>query len=378
MKVYTLLAFLGGATAQTLLPGSTGPYAVSMRNIALTDNSRWDPLASQDEPHKRRFMASLFLPLAPGSCEQTTVPYLSPAEEVAWGLYVESDFGVPAAMIAGYEMEYCQPFANTTKGSSMFPVVIFGGGGGGSRVLYSVQARELASQGYFVITTDHPYEAFFVEFPDGSSVWSNTLGRNDTGLSHTLSQIRSDDVIYIIDNLDTIVSDLPINVNTSAIIQYGHSLGGNTAALTAFRDSRVLGALDMDGHIFGPILEEGSDVPFVLLGNSDINYFFPDNPHMWESFHGPKLYGIINGTTHQTFTDFSVLFDTRGIPPELIEFKEQVLGTISGIRIIELITGSVTAFADFVLRGSPSGLKGLDDLYEEFEVYEDRIPGCNK
>lgn len=36
--------------------------------------------------------------------------------------------------------------------------------------MYSTSAGDLASQGYVVITVDHPYDAAIVEFPDGSVV----------------------------------------------------------------------------------------------------------------------------------------------------------------------------------------------------------------
>lgn len=46
---------------------------------------------------------------------------------------------------------------------------MFSPGLSASRLLYSAQARALASYGYIVITLDHPYDALFVEFPDGTT-----------------------------------------------------------------------------------------------------------------------------------------------------------------------------------------------------------------
>lgn len=51
-----------------------------------------------------------------------------------------------------------------------YPVVIVSPGHTVSRLLYSAQARALASHGYIVITVDHPYDPWIVEFPDGTEI----------------------------------------------------------------------------------------------------------------------------------------------------------------------------------------------------------------
>ncbi|KFA60133.1 hypothetical protein S40285_09596 [Stachybotrys chlorohalonatus IBT 40285] len=362
------------ATAQTLIPDSTGPYAVSLQDLVLTDSSRWEPNAPEDGPQKRRFIASLFLPLEPGSCEQAAVPYLTPSAEEAWG-QTAPQFGLPAEALAGFEIEYCTPIANVTQSDAEFPVILFGPGLGTTRLFYAAQAKELASHGYFVITVDYPYETFYVEFPDGTSIY----GIADVGEPTRWSQIRADDMIYILDSLDSIASDLPIRIDASKVLQYGHSLGGNTAALTALRDKRILGALNIDGDIHGPVLEQGLDTPYVFLSQQVFNYTRPGFPEMWESFHGPKLLGILEGTTHNSFLDFPTMFDVRGIPLELVEIKEMVFGTIEGLRLIEVVTSLVMAFASFVFEGEASDLKAIGERFEDLEVYEDSIPsGCSR
>jgi dienelactone hydrolase len=378
IKSLLFSSLLAYAYAQDRLAPPTGPYGVAHQVISLTDESRWEREAPEDSPHKRRFAASLLVPLDPASCELEAVPYLSPALVGVYGQLAQL-YGLSADALDGYEIEYCTPAANATAIEGEVPVVIFGPGLGASRHIYAAQVRELASHGYFVISIDSPYETLLVEFPDGSYVIGDG-GESDPSRAPVRSQTRADDVKYILNNIDTIVADLPLSVDTTKVLQYGHSMGGNTAALTAYQDERILGALNLDGALWGPLQEVNLDTPYVWLVTEALTAppsgEFPSLEEMWERITGPRLLAHLNGTVHNSYTDLSLLFDVRPVPPELNAMKEAFVGSVAGERVIEVVSTAVISLARYVFDGHAGDLVGLGERFDDLEVMDSEIPGC--
>jgi hypothetical protein len=154
-----------------VVSGPSGPWPVSYHVVELTDESRWDPYAPKDSPHKRRILTSFFVPnhVDQQKCEVDKVDYLPPKTLEAYGNVAKS-LGLPNTIFQGFQLEFCKA-SSKKKRQPPLPVVIFSPGYGGSRLLSSAQAQSLASQGNVVITVDHPYEATVVEFPDGTVIY---------------------------------------------------------------------------------------------------------------------------------------------------------------------------------------------------------------
>jgi pimeloyl-ACP methyl ester carboxylesterase len=167
-------------------------------------------------------------------------------------------------------------------------------------------------------------------------------------------------------------------VDTTRILQYGHSLGGNTAALLALQDERILGALNLDGALWGPLLETDLATPYVWLVTPALTDAtgedFPTLEEMWTHITGPRVLAHLNGTVHNSYTDFSLLFDMRPVPPALLPVKEAFIGTVAGERVIEVVSGAVTALAEYVFSGHAAGLTGLGEDFDDLEVLESKIP----
>lgn len=166
-----------GAVRALLVPGPLGPFPVAMRDQELTDHSRWDPYAPAHQAHKRRILVSVFLPLEPGLAAETpvrVVPYMPPATAALYGQMAKSLASLDEDLFSRFSIEYHQlpPAQHRAKDHQVprYPAVLFSPGLGGPRLVYSAIARSLSSQGYVVITIDHPYDASIVEFPDGSVV----------------------------------------------------------------------------------------------------------------------------------------------------------------------------------------------------------------
>lgn len=54
-------------------------------------------------------------------------------------------------------------------------------------------AQSLASEGYVVVTIDHPYDADVVEFPDGSYVLAANISSDDDAALDSLLEVRNPD-----------------------------------------------------------------------------------------------------------------------------------------------------------------------------------------
>lgn len=184
------IALLALPVLATLLPGPPGSQRISYRVLELTDDSRWDPYAPANNPHKRRIVVSSYLPVDSDQekCTSARLPFMPPQTAIAYGLYAAAN-GIPDDVFQDIELEFCQlGRCAARRAGRKYPVVIFSPGLSASRLLYSNQARALASYGFVVLTIDHPYDATFVEFSDGSFI-RGTVGYTD-GESDTATRVR--------------------------------------------------------------------------------------------------------------------------------------------------------------------------------------------
>ncbi|VUC20911.1 unnamed protein product [Clonostachys rosea] len=356
-----------------LLPGPPGPYSVSYQVHDLTDTSRDDPFAPSDKPHKRRIVASSFVPVSKGQeCHSTELPYMPPNTTAAWGQYAAS-LGLPSTAFEDIQVGYCQSSKPACK---RHPVAIFSPGLTGSRLVYTVQARALASLGYVVISIDHPYDGYFVEFPDGTSV-QGTIPFSPTDAEANLAtEVRAADEIFIVNALHgsapgvSLPTELTKSVDLNKIFAYGHSMGGATAAEASLLDQRVRGGLDFDGRPYGKSGSNGSDRPFVIVGS-------PPNDALWapyyEKFTGPKMQVSLEGTTHLSFFDLRYLFSVRPLPAEYDEMLKQLGGTMEGARLQEIALGFIQAFAELVLHNKTEPLRSLKKTFPEVLVAEEDL-----
>lgn len=169
------LALLPALSKATLVPAANGPYSVALKTLELTDTSRFNDLNPENSTTVRRMMTSVFLPiekdLTDKLCHREIVPLMTPAVAARYAKNLEDD-GLPHIPFDSFQLEVCALSRNRTcvrgRGKKRYPVVLFSPGIGDSRLLYSAMARSLASNGYIVVTVDHTYEAYFVEFPDGT------------------------------------------------------------------------------------------------------------------------------------------------------------------------------------------------------------------
>lgn len=362
--------------AQLLIPAPKGQYAVGQSTLKLVDTSRTDPY---DPSHGHRaVMTSLFYPVPKRSCTQICpVPYMPPVT----ASYIDASvaaLGIPNGTFGSIRMQACCAVApKAKKDITKVPVILFSGGLQGTRLLYSALAQTLASAGYAVVTMDHTYETSIVEFPDGTII----PGLNDTnfdpsvpGLLDSVLAIRAADARFVLTQLGlkSVVQKLipgatcGFNVKKGNAAFYGHSFGGATAVSALMHDSRLSGAINLDGMQFGNLTD--TKKPALLVGRAE------PSPHnrttdatwakTWTHFKGWRREVAVGKIEHNTFGDTPLLVKLSGLP--VSDGIKSVIGSLDGERSFTVITEVVQTFFDLVLRGKKTSLfeKGSKDLPE--------------
>ena len=165
---------------------------------------------------------------------------------------------------------------------------------------------------------------------------------------------------FVIDQLQrskTFADDLcahKTSINFEQIVMYGHSLGGATAAAAMLSDTRIKGGMDMDGRFFNPVLQQGLDRPFALLGRPEHRAEDDTWPEFFFNLRGSRFEMQVAGAAHGSFTDFPVLIDSLDLPEGMKEVVGQVLGSASGETMDQVIRSVMVAFCDFVFGKSPA------------------------
>ncbi|CAG9955350.1 unnamed protein product [Clonostachys rosea f. rosea IK726] len=373
MMLCIALALFAVGLQAVIIPGPPGPHSVSYQVHDLTDQTRWDPYAPSDSPHKRRILISSFSPLALGdNCTSTLVDYMPPQTTIAYGAYA-ADNGLPEALFEDIRINFCQPSACHGTKHQKYPLVVFSPGLSASRLLYTLQAKALASYGFVVVTIDHPYDATFVEFPDGSSV-RGTVGYSD-GESDLATEVRAQDVSFVIDLFQNLNSNnhlIPSKITNKAdlrkIFVYGHSLGGATAAEATLNDDRVLGGIDLDGSPWARSKAVGLDKPFLMSGKGTANGIDETWAPFYEKLRGPKMQVRVEGATHYSYIDMPILLAARPLPAEYDDLVKLLVGTVEGKQMEKIVMSLLLGLAKLVLEDDSGPLLKLKDAFPEITV----------
>ncbi|KAF2202601.1 PAF acetylhydrolase family protein [Delitschia confertaspora ATCC 74209] len=367
LSLSTLLFFLAFyANGKILIPPPEGKYAVSMSSTKLVDPSRTDPY---DPNHgQRAVMVSLFYPVPIKECEQTCIIDYMPPTTARYLDAVTLQYGVPNGTYEQFQLEVCCKRSERRTPAPDTKVVLFSHGLYSSRQWYNSLVQHIASAGYAVVSIDHPYDALVVEFPDGSYILNETIVSgspdNDDGSYAKGMEVRAADSKFVLNQLGnaTVVQELlpeaECGFQVKKAAMFGHSYGGATSIRMVQTDKRIIGALDLDGQVFG----NPSDIhrPVFLFGRTDHNRSTERTwGTYWDYFKDwRREFDIGGGATHLTFGDLVLLTNLAGIPPI------DILGTMDGARAIQITSTYVAAFLDFVFKGKKNPI--LDGNSNEF------------
>lgn len=354
-----------GQSAQTfVLPAPTGPYAVGRMEEDWTDQSRTDLLAPQAGV-KRELVVWVWYPSVrvPGA---KVAPYLP----TQWA-QMSSQPGSDA--IETHSVENA-PLATAL---ARYPVLIFEPGLGNMPTQYTTLLEDLASHGFIIFAITPTYSTDVVVFPNGRVADATPAGQPDNApnpqaAGNRLVMIWAQDVIFVMNQLEqlnaTTGSMWSQHLDLARLGVLGHSFGGATAAQVCQMDARCKAGIDLDGALFGDVVQTGLKKPFMVIQSdrgacsdakcrsfqSEVQAILRPVPS------GERYHLSIKNTAHFNFSDDAVTLPSAQ--------ALGALGSINGVRGLEITRAYVRAFFDTSLNGMPSPLfQGPSRAYPEVQ-----------
>lgn len=271
------------------------------------------------------------------------------------------DAGWPQGLLSTLQLELCcetHPHANTHQ---KFPKILFGTGLNTTRLTYSAIGQQLSSLGYEIIIMDHPYETDVVQFPDGDIIFGGRIAPdpNNTAALEFGLNARTADVSFVLDTF-----------KICKTVYVGQSFGGASAAAALLNESRIVAGSNLDGALWGPVLQKGVSRPFFTIGAEghreadkswDVFYKAMDEKHpgVWV-----KEIAVKNAS-HGSFWDTVIMGDMTGLRGKN-EALDAFFGKMTGKRAMEVLRAYMGDFIGFTLRGKGEGLlKGPSDKFPD-------------
>ncbi|MFF4688846.1 alpha/beta hydrolase family protein [Streptomyces sp. NPDC001307] len=343
------------AAAADLVPirlaGPTGPLPVGAVDLHLVDPSRTDPWSGQP----REVMMTVTYP-AVDVHDHATLPWLPAGAERA----LKARFG---GAVDGYALPATHSADRAPARPGRRPVLLHSPGYMSDRTFNTLLIEELASWGYVVAAVDHPYDSGEVEFPDGRVVVSRPDDASHEARTAAVL-VRAADLRFALDalavldrggNPDAERRPLPRGLrgtlDLTRVGAFGHSRGGAASALVMYLDERVRAGVDLDGALYGPVVERGLDRPFLLMDTAIHDGLNQDGswPPFWRHLSDWHRCLRLADADHNSFTDIVA------IAPQLPEPVRRQLqaGAIPAGRAVAAVRATVRAFFDLQLRGRP-------------------------
>ncbi|EDU47265.1 dienelactone hydrolase [Pyrenophora tritici-repentis] len=363
-RVPLLTLLFGSLTAGYVAPYPPGKYNVTLTTGTLTDYTRDDPFIATPTP--RKLMVTVF---QPATCESTVlVPYMPNKTAEYQGPFIQKYYNISddlSPLFLEARLPVCPADPKGCSPVDDGPVLLFSPGYTGPRLFYNVVAAAIASEGFTVITIDHPGDANIVTYPDGHAVYNNRTSTPDIAdwiLPYLSARVA--DASFVIDQLSnkTAIAELlpqrgPQAFATDRVAMLGHSLGGATAVAAASQDPRIRAAIDWDGSFFGSTPPSGLSKPVLYV--SEANATDATWVSLWPQLNGPKLWVEIADTTHQSFIDAPSLLRAAGLTTPAFP---DVLGTIDPAQLIQILVAYTKDWMNGAFAGKIGGplLEGLE------------------
>lgn len=362
------------ATAKVLPIIGPHHFDVAITTASLTDTGRIDPFATDNGP--RRMMLSIYNPVA--NCRKKGLQgYMLPAtaafEDAKFAAY-----GLPNGSFPALELETCTSTTSSSGRSGKmqnFPLVLFSGALGTSRLLYNSMLQSVAAAGYLVVSIDHPFDADFVEFSDGTVIQGVEI--SDAELDMALAT-RVDDIAYVhqqLRNQTFVAAVMPgygqaCKASSQRTAVFGHSFGGAAAASAISKIPSLRGGINLDGTMFGPVLDSGLKRPFMLMGHDNkTQETDPSWKAMWAKSTGWKREFEVKNSAHYSFSDLPLVTEVLGLQGNLPHEVGQLLGSIEGSRMMNLTVSYIIAFLDMVLKDKANGVQNLSKEFPEVVLW---------
>jgi hypothetical protein len=353
------------------LPRPTGPFPIGSVIRHLVDKSREEP--RDDRPGARReLMVQIWYPAerrgpAQFYCSRAEMPL---KKEQLSLVRPHASEGVPIARSPG-----------------RYPVLIFSPSWQGHRYQNTFQAQELASHGFVVVTTDHPYGTELVVLPDGRRIKTRLGAWIDFSSFASMEasihvdeaelRVRTADVRFVLNSLEGLNRDDPAGLLTghldfSRVGIFGHSFGGAVAAEACCLDHRFRAGIDLDGCLFGEVAKYGIEQPFLFITgdgpppkpipltssldprNLAEAYYYQDGRNVRDGLEKHGGYVLrIRGASHMNYCDSPLFSPIRRLTGA---------GPIDASRAMSIVNRYTLAFFNRYLNGQSEPLLGSPAL----------------
>lgn len=389
MLIMFFILHSSGQSQTNALPKPSGKYLTGITYMNFTDETRKELFDNSGQSFREITVKAWY----PSDEKSNPEPYLLNADfaikycmfpEILRNLKTNSGRDLPVS-----------------SGENKYPVLIFSHGWGEHFSQNSILMEELASHGYIIFSIAHHYEAKYSEYPDGrivhiefnsnrfQKIWKEqqnpkamelhkkryTVSTDDerTELSREMETILptalkespkywAEDISFFLDQLKTINGKNKIlkdKLDTDRIGIFGMSMGGIATGEFCLNDNRVRAGINIDGGLHASLLEPDRrlQIPFLFLTGQ----MFSGCGKLFVDKSTGDCYSInVTNANHYNFTDHSIY------PYSKIS---QLLGTIDGKRMIEIMNVIVITFFDKYVKG----IEGADLINEANKYPEIKI-----
>ena len=372
------------------LPAPDGPFVVGSTSLSLVDATRDNAFFdAPDEP--RELYIQVWYPGAISEGEPT--PRVRTLwEELHRGAL--DRFTVFSSYLGGVETHSYEaiPFS---PAQPAYPVIVFSHAMGSFPEQNTLLMEHLASHGYVVFATSHPYSSMRVMSSAGNAIYldldkvnevsapfdadaANAKVRMEQASSaeertrllleryegagglNALMAMWVDDLRFVLDSItmpsarDSKLQAIVRRLDVDRIGFLGMSFGGGAITELCKSDTRCRAALNMDGGTFGQRQRQPLQIPYLGMQRENENYL----DYLLSTSRSDYYAVEVEGATHLDFTDDAVVL------PILKWFG--VTGDIEAWRIIEITNVVSLRFFDAYLRGAAK--PRFDDQFPELTV----------
>ncbi|MBD3415326.1 MAG: hypothetical protein GF421_12965 [Candidatus Aminicenantes bacterium] len=391
------------------LPEPTGPFDVGTAWFYFMDSSRPETF-TKDPDDFREMAVRVWYPSetkkSDKPCPYTEHMAILPAEEVSDEIRASLDkLNERLKSIKTHSYKNARLAVNADP----FPVVLYSHGYWAGMNQSTILMEELASHGYFTASIGHSFETNSVTKPDGNLIRFNPLNpelmlRNKERqkalpLERAVTQssdpeeldslfrkimearpkmqesinIWAKDISFVIDRFNELNKEHELfknRLDLKHIGVIGHSFGGTASGQACLSDPRIIAGINMDGLQVGDMLKKNMRKPFAFMHH--------DNPHalnktpnrnLFQRSQGPAYLVVIKGSGHYNFSDFSLPAISHVAP-----VPKGALGSIDGIRFIEILNDCVVTFFNIYLKNDKSrSMEKVAQDYPEIDLKNSNV-----
>lgn len=375
-----LICFIQSLNAQsdkTFLPKPTGIYDVGTTKLYLIDSSRKDPFKRSDF---RKIYVKIWYPASLKSDDQAEKYLDDYPLEIIYQAFKSKKLDKKWISQLQQNETFSFPEVDIAWQKEKYPVLFFNPGFYfGLPELYSSLMEELASQGYFVCSINHPYEQPYIDFQGDElyikrkrAQWAYLqlvvadlfqwkardseehiaeITRYYHKMLHRFQKtvnLWTEDSRFVIDFFEEsengIYSSIINRMDLERIGAFGQSLGGAVSGQLCTQDKRVKAGANLDCFQFGDPINQPIQQAFMLIESEYSKSWNLGNTINYKETVGDFAFLSFPGSSHFVFSDAAVL------PYESEDIKKSMVGNVDGAKVLGDLKLYLVDFFNFYLQ----------------------------